>query len=147
MVDPASVLVVADTNSAARPADRCIPRPDDTGYRAFLRAFNLRDPVDLHPAEAYSCFQGTARYCIDTVACFRDAMIAVASCPYWGSTLLSDHPVPLLFTLTHPVNRLEKPCPHSVSRTPKHHPRPVALSPADMTDFWALVLRRQDIDP
>ena len=40
MVDPASVLVVAGTNSAARPVDRGTPRPDDTGYRSFLRGFN-----------------------------------------------------------------------------------------------------------
>ena len=60
MVDPASVLVVADTNSAARPADRGTLRPDDTGYRTFLGAFNLRDLVDLHPvpSETYSCFHG-----------------------------------------------------------------------------------------
>ena len=49
MVDPTSVLVVADTNSAAWPVDRGTPRPDDMGYRTFLRAFNLRDLVDLHP--------------------------------------------------------------------------------------------------
>ena len=58
MVDPALVLVVADTNSAAWVADRGTPRPDNTGYRTFLRAFNLRGLVDLHPvpAETYSCF-------------------------------------------------------------------------------------------
>ena len=42
IVDPTSVLVVPDTNSAARPADRGTPRPNDTGHRTFLRAFNLR---------------------------------------------------------------------------------------------------------
>ena len=53
-----SVLVVGDTNSAARPADKGTPRLDNTGYRTFLRAFNLRDVVDLHPipVEAYSRF-------------------------------------------------------------------------------------------
>ena len=49
IVDPATILVVTDTNSAARPADRGTPRPDDTGYRMFLQGFNLRDLVDLHP--------------------------------------------------------------------------------------------------
>ena len=63
IVDPASVLVVTDINSAARAADRGTPRPDDTGYRRFLQGFNLRDLVDLHPVtqETYSCFQETAR--------------------------------------------------------------------------------------
>ena len=119
MVDPASVLEVADTNSAARPADRGTPRPDDTGYRTFLRAFNLRDLVDMHPisAETYSRFKATARSRIHTVACHKDATVAVASYHYWGSTLLSDHHVPLLLTITHPVIQLEIPCPHTVSRT------------------------------
>ena len=149
MVDPASVVVVADTNSAARPADRGTPRPDDKGYWAFVRAFNLRDLVDLHPVptETYSCFQGTARSRIDTVACHSDATVAVASYHCWGSTLMSDHHVPLLFTLTHLVVRLGKPCPHTVSRTPKYHVGPVVFFPADAADFWASVLRRRDIDP
>ena len=71
MVDPASFLVVNNTSSAARPADRGTPHPDDTGYGTFLRAFNLRDPVDLHPVPpvTYSCFQGVARSRIDTVPC------------------------------------------------------------------------------
>ena len=58
MVDSASVMVAVDTNSVAQPADRGTPGPDDTDYRAFLQAFNLRDPVDLHPvpAETYSYF-------------------------------------------------------------------------------------------
>ena len=58
LVDPTTVLVVTDTNSAAQPADRGTPRPEDTGYRTFLRAFNLRDLVDLHPVpqDTYSCF-------------------------------------------------------------------------------------------
>ena len=58
MVDPSSVLVVADTNSAARPADMETPCPDDMGYRTFLRAFNLKELVDLHcvPIEPHSCF-------------------------------------------------------------------------------------------
>ena len=75
------------------------------GYRSFLRAFNLRDLVDLHPvpAEIYSYFHGAARSRIDTVPCHMDATIAVASYHYWGSTLLSDHHVSLLFTPTHPV--------------------------------------------
>ena len=58
LVDPTTVLVVTDTNSAARPADWGTPRPEDTGYRTFLRAFSLRDLVDLHPVPqgTYSCF-------------------------------------------------------------------------------------------
>ena len=43
IIDPASVLVVADTNWAARPADRGTPRSEDAGFRAFVRAFNPRD--------------------------------------------------------------------------------------------------------
>ena len=50
MVDPVLVLVVADTNSAAWPVDRGNPRPDDMGYRAFLRAFNLRDLLTYTPS-------------------------------------------------------------------------------------------------
>ena len=49
MVDPASLLVVADTNSTAQPVDKGTPPPDDMGYRAFVRAFGLRALVDLHP--------------------------------------------------------------------------------------------------
>ena len=57
MVDPASLLVVANTNSAARPADRGTSHPDETGCKSFFRAFNFRDLVDLHPvpAETYAC--------------------------------------------------------------------------------------------
>ena len=59
MVDAALVLVVADTNSAARPADRGTPRPDDTGYQAFLRAFTLKDLVDVpRPDRDLLLFQG-----------------------------------------------------------------------------------------
>ena len=83
MVDSASVLVVADTTSAARPADRGTPRRNGTGYRRFLRAFNLRDLVDVHhvPAETQPCFQGTPRSRINMVTCHGDATIAVASYP------------------------------------------------------------------
>ena len=81
LVDPTTVLVVTDTNSAARPADRGTPRPEDTGYRTFLRAFNLRDLVDLHPVpqDTYSCFQGAARSRIDTAACHSEAQFTIAS--------------------------------------------------------------------
>ena len=81
IVDPETVLVVTDTNSAAPPADRGTPRPDDTGYGAFLRAFNLRDLVQLHPVPqgTYSCFQGTARSRIDTVACHNEAQFTIDS--------------------------------------------------------------------
>ena len=149
MVDRTLVLVVADTNLAARAADSGTARPDDTGYQTFLRAFNLRDLVDLHPVptETYLCFPGAARSRIDSVACHCDATVAVASHHYWGSTLLSDHHVPLLFTITHPVTRLDKPSPHTVSCTPEYHLGPVALSPADTADFRASVLQRRDIDP
>ena len=59
MVDPASVLMVAHTNSAAPPANTGTARPDDTGYRTFLRAFNLKELLDRHPVptETHSCFQ------------------------------------------------------------------------------------------
>ena len=40
--------------------------------------------------------------------------------------------------------RLEKPCPHTVYRTPEHHLGPVVLSPADTADFRASVHQRQD---
>ena len=100
---PTSVLVVTDTNSAARLANKGTPRPDDTGYCTFLRAFNLRDVEDLHPVppETYSCFQRAVRSHIDTVACHRGATFTIASYHCWGSTILSDHHVPLLFTV-HP---------------------------------------------
>ena len=149
LVDPTTVLVVTDTNSAARPADRGTPRPEDTGYRTFLRAFNLRDLVDLHPVpqDTYSCFQGAARSRIDTAACHSEAQFTIASYHYWASTLLSDHHVPLLLTVAFPVNRLDKPSPHTVSRTPEYHLGPVALSPADTADFHNSVLRRRAVDP
>ena len=62
-MDPTSVLVVTDTNSAARLANRGTPRPDNTNYQTFLRAFNLKGLLDLYPVlpETYSCFQGAAR--------------------------------------------------------------------------------------
>ena len=90
----ASVLVLTDTNSV----ERGTPRPDNTGYWTFLRAFNLRDPLDLHPlpAERCFCFQGTARSRIDMVACHIGAKIpttvgAGPSCPTttFPSSLLS----------------------------------------------------------
>ena len=43
----------------------------------------------------------TARCRIDTVACHSEATFTIASYRYWGSTLLSDHDVPLLFTVAH----------------------------------------------
>ena len=149
LVDPTTVLVVTDTNSAARPADRGTPRPEDTGYRTFLRAFNLRDLVDLHPVpqDTYSCFQGAARSRIDTAACHSEAQFTIASYHYWASTLLSDHHVPLLLTIAFPLNRLDKPSPHTVSRTPEYHLGPVALSLADTADFHNSVLRRRAVDP
>ena len=149
LVDRTTVLVVTDTNSAARPADRGTPRPRDTGYRTFLRAFNLRDLVDLHPVPqgTYSCFQGAARSRIDTIACHNEAQFTIASYHYWGSTLLSDHHVPLLFTVAFPVIRLDKPSPHTVSRTLEYHLGPVALSPADTADFQGPVLRKRAVDP
>ena len=149
LVDPATVLVVTDTNSAARPADRGTPRPEDTGYRTFLRAFNLRDLVDLHPVPqgTYSCFQGAARSRIDTGACQSGAQFTIASYHYWASTLLSDHHVPLLFTVAFPVIRLDRPSPHTVSRTPEYHLGPVALSPAETADFQGSMLRRRAVDP
>ena len=149
LVDATTVLVVTDTNSAARPADRGTPRPEDTGYRTFLRAFNLRDLVDLHPVpqDTYSCFQGAARSRIDTAACHSEAQFTIASYHYWASTLLSDHHVPLLLAVAFPVNRLDKPSPHTVSRTPEYHLGPVALFPADTADFHNSVLRRRAVDP
>ena len=66
---------------------------------------------------------------------------------YSGSTLLSDDHVPLLFTITHSLARLDKPSPQMVSRTLEYHVGPVALSPADTADFRASVLQRRDIDP
>ena len=144
LVDPGTVLVVTDTNSAAPPADRGTPRPEDTGYCTFLKAFNLRDLVDLHrvPQGTYSCFQGVARSRIDTVACHSEAQFTIASYHYWASTLLSDHHVPLLFTAAFPVARLDKPSPHTVSHTPEYHLGPVALSPAETANFQNSVLRR-----
>ena len=149
LVDPATVLVVTDTNSAARPADRGTLRPEDTGYRTFLRAFNLRDLVDLHlvPQGTYFCFQGAARSRIDTIACHSEAQFTIASYHYWASTLLSDHHVPPLFTVEFPVIRLDNPSPHTVSCTPEYHLGPVALSPAETADFQSSVLRRRAVDP
>ena len=135
MVDPTSVLVLANTNSVGRPTDRGTPRLDAAGYPALLGAFNLRDIADLHPGptETYLCFQGTARSRINTVACHNDATVAVASYHYWGSTLLSDpHPHSL-----NSLTPLQKPCPHTVSYTPQYHVGPVVSSPADAADFQA----------
>ena len=60
MIDCTSVALLADTNSAARPEDQSRRRREDVGYRTFLRAFNLRDLVDMHatPPGTYSCFEG-----------------------------------------------------------------------------------------
>ena len=149
LVDPTTVLVVTDSNSADQPADRGTPRPEDTGYRTFLRAFNLRDLVDLHPVpqDTYSCFQGAARSRIDTVACHSEAQFTIAPYHYWASTLLLDHHVPLLFTVAFPVIRLGKPSPHTVSRTPEYRLGPVALSPAKTANFQCSVLRMRAVDP
>ena len=149
LVDPATILVVTDTDSAAQPADRGTLHPEDTGYRTFLRAFNLRDLVPLHrlPQDTYSCFKGAARSRIDTVACHSEAQFTIASYHYWVSTLLSDHHVPLLFTVAFPVMRLDKPSPPTVSRTPEYHLGPVALSLADTANFQDSVLCREAVDP
>ena len=57
VVDPISVLLLADMNLAARPEDRSRPRGDEVGYRTFLRAFDLRDLIDLRPVPwGYSWF-------------------------------------------------------------------------------------------
>ena len=90
ILDPATALRVTNTNSAARPADRGTPRTNDTGYRMFLLAFNLRDLVHVYPVpqETYSCVQGTAGSHMHTVACHREATFTIASYHYWGSTLL-----------------------------------------------------------
>ena len=130
MVDHASILVVADTHSAALPADRCTPRLDDTGYRLFLRTLNLKD-LHVSPPQSTPFFLGPTRSRIDTVACHRSVAVAVASYEYWHITLLSDHHAALLFTLTHPVVQLDMPRHHMASRTPEHHVGPVALSPVE----------------
>ena len=88
----------------------------------------------------YSCFQWTARSRNDTFTCHREVTF------YWGSTLLSDHYVPLLFTVAHPVVRLDKPSPNIVSRTPEYHLGPVALSHADTAVFQSSVLGMRNID-
>ena len=144
MVDPTSVPPVTDTNSAARPRDTRTPRPNDIGHRTFLRAFNLKDLVALHPVrpKTYFCFQGAARFRIDTVACHHEATFAVASYHYLGDTVLSDHHTPILFTLIHPVARLDKSNSNTVCRTPEYYLGPVALS-----DLQSLALRRRCIDP
>ena len=71
----------------------------------------------------------------------------MASFYYWGSTLLSDQHIPLLFTVTHLVARLDKPSPHTVSRMPEYHLGPIALSPTDMADLQDSLLRGRDINP
>ena len=43
--------------------------------------------------------------------------------------------------------RLDKPSPHTVSRTPEYHFGPVARSQADAADFQSSVLRRRNIHP
>ena len=95
LVDPTTVLVFTDGNLVVRPADRGTPRPEDTGYHTFLRAFNLKDLVDLHPVPqgTYSCSQVAVRSRIDTVACHSEAHFTIALYHYWESTLLLDHHV------------------------------------------------------
>ena len=58
--------------------------PDDTIYRTFLQAFNLKDLVDLHPVlqETYYCCQGTVRSRTSTVSCQREATFTIASYHY-----------------------------------------------------------------
>ena len=147
--DPTTVLVLTDTNSAARPADRGTLRPEDTGYRTFVRAFNLRALVDLHPVPqgTYSCFQAAARSRIDRVACHSEAQLSIASYHYWGRPLLSNHHIPLLFTATFPVVGLDKPSPNTVCHKPEYHLGPVALSLAKAADFQRSVLRRKAFNP
>ena len=89
MVDPTSILLLADTNSVARPEGRSRPRGEDVSYRAFLRAFDLQYLVDMHTVPA-----GT-------------------------STLLAHHHPPLLVVVTHPLVRDEKFHPDALARTPE----------------------------
>ena len=67
--------------------------------------------------------------------------------PLLSSTLLSDHHIPLLFTAAFPLIRLDKPCPHTVFRTPEYHLGRVALSPAETANFQGSVLRKRALDP
>ena len=150
ILDATSILVVIDTNSAAKLADRGSPRTHETGYPTFVRAFTPRDLVDVHtppPPETYSCFQGAARSRIDGVACHCEATFTIASHHYWGSNLVSDDRVPLLFSFTYPVARLDKPSPNTLSHTPDYHLGLVALSPADTPDFQSSVPRRGTSTP
>ena len=117
------------------------PVPQRTNMRP------IKDPLDLHPVppQRYTRFQGAARSRIHTVARHHEVTFTIASYHYWGSTLPSDQDVPLLFTVAHPVARLDKP--NTVSRTPEYHLGPVALSPVDTADLQSSVLRRRDMDP
>ena len=131
------------------PGERGTPRPEDTGYRVFLRAFNFKDLVDLQliPQGTYSCFQGAARTRIDTVTCHSEAHFTIASYHYWESTLISDHCAPLLSTAAFPMARLDKPSPHTVSGTREYHSGQMALSPAETANFHNSVLHRKAFNP
>ena len=126
------------TNSAARQTDRSRPRGEDVGYRAFLRAFNLQDLVDLHPVppSSYSCFHREGSR-IDTMACHSNSLLMVASSHYWSTTLFPDHHLPL------PVAQEEKPHPDATSRTPEHHLLQVALSPEEEAEYKRAVAARR----
>ena len=122
MVDPTSFLVVIEANSAARPPNKGLPRPSDTGYRTLVQASGHRDLVHLHPVPPAtdSWFEGVVCARMDMLARHSEATSTVPAYQYWGSALLSYHHVPLLFTVTNQVAWPDKASAHTVYRTPKY---------------------------
>ena len=148
-MDLTTVLIVMDTKPAVRPANQGTARPEDMGYRTLLMAFHLRDLLHLLPVPQgiHFCLKGAARSRIITVVCHSEAQFTILSYHSWGSTLLSDQHIPLLFTVAFLVIGLDKPSLNTVSRTPQYHFGAVAQSPADTADFRGSVLRRRVLDP
>ena len=148
MVDPISIMLLADTNSRARPEDKSRLEGEDVGDRTFLPALSLQDLVETRPVTpgTYSSLQGEGSR-VDKVACRPNSPVTVASYHCWSNTLFSDHNLPLLDVVIHPSpgrrNPTRMPRAASHSRIAEHHVLRVALSPEREVDCKPAVAAHQ----
>ena len=125
-IDPRRVIVVGDVNSAFHRKDRAIQRPDGTAWRHIcsnLGLVDLRHIVRL-PTGTWSCVAGEGSR-IDTAALTTESSLHISKAHYWRSTLLFDHPYPLMLMAHVPQVRIHKPERTGRARLPEAHMAPV----------------------
>ena len=128
-VDPGSVIVVGDVNSAFHRKDRAVQQPDDTGWRRICSNHGLLDLRQLVrlPTGTWSCMAGEGSR-IDTAALTTESSLRVSQAHHWRSTLLSDHHYPLMLMAHVPEVCVDKPEPTGWARLPEAHMAPVDLT-------------------